>query len=320
MEISLGGLTQNLEASEIATLLQLYYNKDRVVKENDEPNFNEEILHSLLDKNLVLTSLISGESIISLTDEGLGICGSIMLDRIQNKDIEFKTEIQLIPQRIVSCLIKRVMWNDTITKENGQIDEITKPYALDESIWYERVMLNDERMRLSLNKLYSILEEFDFIKTTNGEQWCSPEVENYLKDQYKNVMDLTWTEEDSLKYYYFFYIYAQDQKNLIDFTGDGEQLRSIFFNENSNTSDYWLAINKSDPQTFILSLALSEKRAIGFLEEMRVKDIVSERYYPMSSFSSFGEEDKIFVIKDIKGYMDFIAKKFLTSVVDSLLK
>ena len=320
MEINLGGLIQNLEASEIATLLQLYYNKDRVVKGNDETNFNEGILHSLLDKNLVLTSLISGESIISLTDEGLGICGSMMLDRIKTKDIEFKTEIQIIPQRIVSCLIKRVMWNDTITKENGQIDEITKPYALDESIWYERVLLNDERMRLSLNKLYSILEDFDFIKTTDGEQWCSPEVENYLKDQYKNVMDLTWTEEDSLKYYYFFYIYAQDQKNLIDFTGDGEQLRSMFFSEGAISTDYWTGSNQTGPHTMLSSLGVSEKRAIGFLEEMQVKDIVSERYYPMSSFSSFGEEDKIFVIKDIKDYMDFISKKFLTPVVDSLLK
>ena len=63
-----------------------------------------------------------------------------------------------------------------LTKENGQIDEITKPYALDESIWYERVLLNDERMRLSLNKLYSILEDFDFIITfmkQTKKQSCS---------------------------------------------------------------------------------------------------------------------------------------------------
>ena len=319
MEINPGGLIQNLQASEIATLLQLYYNKDRVAKGEDESNFNEEILHSLLDKNLVTTSLISGESIISLTEEGLSLCGSIMLDRIQNKDLEFKTEMQLIPHRIVSCLVKRVMWKDTVTKESGQIDEITKPYALDESIWYERVLLNDERMRLSLNKLYNILEDFDFIKTTNGEQWCSPEVENYLKDQYKDVMDLSWTEEDSLKYYYFFYVYANDQKNLIDFTGDGEQIRSVFFNENSNTSDFWLSINKSDPHTFISSLGVGEKRVFDFLEEMRNLEIVSERHYPMSSFSSFGTDDKIFIINDIKSYMEYIAKKFLTPVVDSLI-
>jgi len=320
MEANPGGLIQTLEASEIATLLKLYYNKDGLVKGYNESDFKTEILHNLLNKNLIITSLVAGESIVSLTEEGLSVCGSVMFDRIRDKNIDFKTEIQILPERTVACLINRVMWNNAVNKENGQIDAVTKPYALDESMWYERALLNDVRMRKALTKVYNILEEFDFIKTTNGEKWCSPEVESYLQNEYKNVMDLTWVEEDSLKYYYFFYVYAQDQKNLIDFGGDGEQLRSMFFDEGAITPNYWLSSNKSDPHNFLSSLGLSEKRVIGFLEEMQEKEITSERYYPMSAFSSFGEEDKIFVIKDIKGFMDFIAFKFLSPVVNSLLK
>jgi len=320
METNLGGLVQKLEASEIATLLKLYYNKEGLIKGYNESDFNEETLHSLLDKNLIITSLVQGESIVSLTNEGLSVCGSVMFDRIQNKNLEFKTEIQIIPQRTVACLINRVMWNNNVSKETGKIDTITQPYALDESLWYEKVLLNDPRMQKSLEKIYNILEEFDFIKTINGEKWCSPEVENYLQNEYKDIMDLTWAEEDSLKYYYFFYMYASDQKNLIDFAGDREQLRSMFFNEGTITPNFWLSTNKSDPHTFLTSLGLSEKRVIGFLEEMERKEIVTERYYPMSAFSSFGEEDKIFVIRDIKKFMNFIASKFLNPVVNELLK
>ena len=116
------------------------------------------------------------------------------------------------------------------------------------------------------------------------------------------------------------YIYAQDQKNLINFTGEGEEYRSQFFEEDTNPPDYWFSSNRLDPRKLLTSLGLSEKRIIGFLQEMQNQDIVNKRYYPLSTFSFFSEEDKIFVIQDIKNYMAFVTSKFLSPVIDSLLK
>jgi hypothetical protein len=212
------------------------------------------------------------------------------------------------------------MWKDIVAKEDGIVDEATKPYALDESMWYERVLLKDPRMEETLEKFYDILEKIELIRTTDGQRWCSPEVENFLKEEYKDIMGLSWAEEDSLKYYFFFYVYAQDQKSLIDFSGDGEHFRSMFFGEGSTPPDYWFSANRSDPHALLSSLGVSEKRVIDFLEEMEEREIVSERQYPLSSFSFFNEEDKIFVVSNIKDYMKFITNKFLKPVVDSLLR
>jgi hypothetical protein len=212
------------------------------------------------------------------------------------------------------------MWKDVVTKEGGFVDPVTKTYTLDESLWYERVLLKDKRIRDTLEKFYNVLEELGFIKTVEGEQWCSPEVENFLRDEYKDIMSLTWDEEDSLKYYFFFYVYAQDQKNLINFSGDGEGYRSMFFGEDSSPPNYRFSSNRSDPRTLLSSLGVSESRIMSFLAEMETKEIVSERYYPLSSFSFFSEEDKIFVISDIKSYMGYITDKFLAPVVNSLLR
>ena len=96
---------------------------------------------------------------------------------------------------------------------------------------YERALLKDKRIVDELEKFYNVLEEVSFISNKEGQRWCSPEVENYLKSEYRDIMDLTWSEEDSLKNYYFFCVYAQDQRNLIDFSGDGKEFRSIFFGE-----------------------------------------------------------------------------------------
>jgi len=52
---------------------------------------------------------------------------------------------------------------------------------------------------------------------------------------------------------------------------------------------------------------------------MQEKGFISERYYPFSSFSFFSDEDTIYVIQDIKKYMQFCYSKFLAPVVDSLL-
>jgi hypothetical protein len=106
---------------------------------------------------------------------------------------------------------------------------------------------------------------------------------------------------------------------LINFSGDGEEYRSMFFEEGGALPDYWFSSNRSEPRMLLTSLGVSESRIMGFLGEMQSKEIVSERYYPLSSFSFFSDNDKIFVISDIKSYMRFLNDKFLTPIVDSLL-
>jgi len=319
METDITRLVLGLGSGEINVLLELYYNRDGVIKNFKRADLKKETLQSLIDKNLINTSLESDENVVSLTEEGLSVCGSVMFNRInENKEL-FKQKIQVLPERAVASLVNRVMWKDVVTKEGGFVDPVTKPYALDESLWYERVLLKDERISDTLEKFYNVLEELGFIKTVEGEQWCSPEVENFLRAEYKDIMGLTWDEEDSLKYYFFFYVYAQDQKNLIDFSGEGEGYRSMFFGEDSTPPDYWFSSNRSYPRTLLSSLGVSESRIMSFLGEMKKKEIVSERYYPLFSFSFFSEDDKIFVISDIKSYMGYITDKFLTPVVNSLL-
>lgn len=319
VEIDTTRLVHGLGSGEINVLLELYYNRDGIVKNFKGSDFEEDTLQSLVDKNLINTSLESDEHIVSLTEEGLSVCGSVMFNRIDENKGLFKQKIQVLPERAVASLVNRVMWKDVVTKEGDLVDPVTKPYALDESLWYERVLLKDERIGDTLEKFYNVLEELGFIKTVEGEQWCSPELENFLREEYNDIMGLTWSEEDSLKYYFFFYVYAQDQKNLINFSGDGEEYRSMFFDEDSSPPDYWFSSNRSDPRTLLSSLGVSESRIMSFLGEMETKEIVSERSYPLSSFSFFSEDDKIFVISDIKSYMGYITDKFLTPVVNSLL-
>jgi len=319
MEELHSNLISKLGSEEINVLLKLYYNKSNLTIDLDKSDFDDDVLQNLLDKNLISTNIDDGESVLSLSDEGLNICGTVMFKRISDNKTGLDKKLQELPARAIACLVNRVMWRDIVKKESGYIDEITKPYALDESMWYERVLLKDDRIVKLLGKFYDTLEDFDLIQKIDNTIWCSPEVENFLKDKYKNIMDLSWVEEDSLKYYYFFYVYAQDQKNLIDFSGNGQQFRSMFYEGDSIPQDYWFSSNNSDPRTLLSLLGLSEKRVIDFLERMQQIDIVNERYYPLTSFSFFSEDDKIFVIRDIKAYMDFITNKFLKSIVDSLI-
>ena len=318
MEKIQNNLISNLNSDEINALLKLYYNENSMNLGIDKTDFDDETLKGLLDKNLINSRLDDGENILSLSEQGLNLCGSVMYNRINDKKTDLKDKLDSFPSRAVACLINRVMWRDTVKKESGYIDEITKPYAIDESMWYERVLLKDERIVSLLENFYGVLEDFDLIQKIDDMAWCAPEVEEFLKESYNGIMDLSWVEEDSLKYYYFFYVYAQDQKNLIDFTGDGQQFRSMFYADEPIPQDYWFSSNRSDPRTLLSTLGLSENRVIAFLEKMQQKDMVNERYYPLSNSSFFSEEDKIFVIKDIKSYMDFITGKFLNSVVDSL--
>ncbi len=319
MDTNISSVINSLESSEINVLLDLYFNKEGISKKFKESNFKKETIQGLIDKHLIDANLGADEDILSLTSEGLSICGSVMFERINEKKEQFFEKIKEFPERAVATLIKRIMWKDDVSKESGLSDQLLDSYSVDKSNWYEKVLLNDETIVNILEKLYNVLDSIGFIKRVDGQSWCSPEVESFLKDGYKDMMDLTWLEEDSLKYYFFFYVYAQGQKNLINFAGEGLEYRSMFFAEDSNSTDYYLKSNLADPRALLSSLGISESRIIGFLKEMEKKEIVSERYYPLSSFAFFSEEDKIFVIKDIKKYMNFIKKKFLKHVVDSLL-
>jgi len=172
LETKLTNLIQNLDSSEINILMKLYYNRETSAKDFIESNFEDEVLQNLIDKNLILADSVRGESMISLTDEGLNVCGSVMFNKVESRYKDYKTEIKTITERTVACLVNRVMWRNVISKENGFIDDITKPYTYDESMWYERVLLKDKRMADTLEKFYNILEKFDLIQNTNGQRWC----------------------------------------------------------------------------------------------------------------------------------------------------
>lgn len=318
MEENLTHQIQNLDSDEINILLKLYYNKSGFSDDVDIADFGEETLHNLLNKNLIQTNPDSDVNSIALSDEGLNVVGSVMFNRIKEKKSGFNSTIQTMPQKAISCLINRIMWKDTIIKETGVIDEFIEPYSFDQSMWYERVLLQDLRIANILEQFYTALEDFDFIQNNNGQRFCSPEVEGFLKEEFKGVMDLSWTEEDSLKYYFFFYVYASDQKNLINFTG-AEETRSRFFGKDSTPPDYWFSAAQSNPRRLMSSLDIGEKHVLDFLGEMQRRGIVNERYYPLNSESFFSDEDIIFVIQDIKAYMDFINGKFLNPVVNSLI-
>ncbi|MFW6174092.1 MAG: hypothetical protein ACOC5T_10155 [Elusimicrobiota bacterium] len=320
--MNLETLIQSLDADEIDVLLQLYYQGDSVIDELFECHSEKETVQKLSGENLVSTSIASDETIVSLTGEGFNVCGSVMAKRVQENVLLFREKVNQLPERAVSCLVNRIVCKEDSKKEKSYLVPYEKPYALDENLWYEKVLLKDERIEKMLERFYSILESLSlgFIKTLNGQRLCSPEVDKFLSNEYKDLEDLSWIEEDSLKYYYFFYVYAQDQKNLIDFSGEGEEFQSLFFGDTSTTPDYWFSSNRLNPHSLLSNLGINEGRILAFLESMQRKGIVNERNYPFSSFSFFTEDDKIFIIRDIKSYMDFITQKFLTPVVDSLLK
>jgi len=317
MKTDITKLISSLDSKEINVLLKLYYYQDGIIKGSND--FKKDTLDSLTDKNLIFVNIKSKVNIVGLTDYGLSVCGSVMYNRVNENSKKYKEKIKLLPERAAACFVNRILWKDVFEKENGRIDPITEPYAFEENLWYERVLLKDARIINALEQFYNVLEELGFIENINGQRWCSSEVENFLKSEYKKIMDLSWAEEDSLKYYFFFYMYAQEQKNLINFSGGGEEYRSMFYRNDTNPRSYLNSSKITDPFTLLSSLGLSEKRVIGFLEEMQNKDIVGVRYYPLSSSSFFSEDDKIFVIKNIKSYMDYIKKQFLTPIVDSLL-
>jgi len=312
MEENISRLVNGLGEQQVETLLSIYYNKESI--SSDDKNILD-----LVDKNLVSTKMQEGKALVELTEEGLSLCGSVMFQRISDRKEIFLEKISNLPSRGVACLVNRVMFRDPLVKESGRVDPVNEPYTFDDSMWFERVLLSDERMNVLLSTIYGVLEDVGLARNIDNKPWCTPEVESFLKEEFGVVMDLSWMQEDSLKYYYFFCLYAEDQKSLINFADAGEEYRSMFLGENASPVDYWFSSNRSDPRGFIENLGLSEHRIMDFLSEMQKSDFVNERYYPMSSFSFFSDEDKIFVIKDIRKYMEFSKEKFLKPVVDSLL-
>jgi hypothetical protein len=312
MEENVSKLVESLDKIEIETLLDIYYTREGF-------DLVDEKVLDLASKNLVSTRVTGGKNLVSLTDEGLSVCGSVMFQRINERKEIFREKVSDLPKRGVSCIINRIMFRNPMAKESGSINPIDDSYSIDETLWFERVLLKDKRIAVLLDTLYGVLEDVGLSKNINGVRWCTPEVESFLKSEFANTMDLSWMQEDSLKYYYFFYVFAQDQKNLINFKGSGEEYKSMFLGESAAPVDYWLSSNRSDPKNFIFNLGLSEPRVIEFLNQMQEKGFVSERYYPLSSFSFFSDEDTIFMIQDIKKYIEFCQSKFLVPVVDSLL-
>jgi hypothetical protein len=310
-------LISKLGTKEINTLLKIYYQQGGIFE--DSYNLEEEIINSLTEKKLISVSIDSNENILNLTDDGLNVCGTVMFNRINENQNQFKIEIKKLPERAVSCFVKRILWKDEAIEENGFVDPIRRNFFINENLWYERTLLDDEKICSTLEKFYSILENFGFIENNNGQRWCLTEVENFLKEEYRNIMNLTWNEEDSLKYYYFFLNFAKEQKNLINFSGNTNEYRSVFYSDTLRPADYMYPTTGVDSKTILTSYGLSEKRIIGFLKDMQTQGIVYHRFQPISSESYFGDSYKIFIVKDITNYLDYLKIQFLKPVVDSLL-
>jgi hypothetical protein len=318
MKIDVTKLISDLDSKEIDVLLKIYYCHEGVF--NNSNDFEEGIIRSLTDKNLVSVNIESNENIIDLTNYGLSVCGTVLFNRINEKQNQFKKDISKIPERAVSCFVNRILWKDEGLVEKSYEDSLLKDILSDENLWYERALLHDERIGNALEEFYIILENLNFIENDNGQRWCLPEVEDFLKEEYKKIMNLTWNEEDSLKYYQFLYIYSQEQKNLINFTGSVADYRSRIYSDKIKPINYMTPSTGSDSKIILKYFGLSEKRVTSFLQDMQREGIVSQRYYPLNSSPFFDDDYKIFVINDIRDYMDYIKIHFLKPVVDSLLE
>jgi len=316
MKMDVSETIHSLDSKEINVLLKLYYYHEGVI--NNSNDFEDEIIKSLTDKNLISINIESKENILDLTDFGLNVCGTVILDIIDKNIFEFREEIKKLPERAVSCFINRILWKDEGLEELALDNPFTDERLNNKNIWYERVLLHDERFGNTLEKFYNILENLNLIKNNDGQRWCLPEVENFLKREYKFIMNLTWTEEESLKYYQFLYTYSQEQKNLFDLEGSGEY-RSMFYRDKIKPANYIVPTISADSKTVIQYFGLNKKRIVNFLEDMHKEGIVSHRYYPLSESPIFVNDYNIFVINNLRDYMDYINIHFLKPVVDSIL-
>ena len=298
----LKGSAHSLDASELDTLLKLYSNGTAVVKGLSGSGFDDNVLHELIGKNLINISLESGMGVVSLTDMGTSVCGSVMMDRVHGKADDFRDRVSLMPGRGVGCLINHVMWHTS-----------SEP-------WFERVLLMDPRMQRLMKEFLGVVDGLGFSWDMGKDRWFSPEAKQFLHDEFRSVPGLSPVEEDSLKNFFFFHVYAQDQRNLILFDRDGEEFRSMQFEGNDSfSSGRWNLMNRLEPKTLLSDLGLDEEQVVNLLFDMQNKGFVSEHRNRFAN-PFFGDEGKLFVIKDSIGYMGFIYERFLSPVVDSLLR
>ena len=318
MKIDVSEIIQKLDLKEINVLLKLYYYQEGVL--NSSNDFEDETISSLTKKELITIDIGSNKNVLDLTDYGIDVCGTVMINRINKNSVHFKEETNKLPERAVSCFVNRILWKDT-GLENISIQD---PFDYDEAIknenlWYERVLLHDERFGNALEKFYNILEDFEFIENLDGQRWCLPEVENYLRDEYKKIMNLSWAEEDSLKYYQFLFTYSKETKNLIDFTGSNNEYLSMYYHKKRRPVNFIKPAYGSICDMIIDNFGLKKRRIINFFEEMKQEGIVSFRDYPPDHTPMFINNYRLFVINNIRDYMDYINIHFLKPVVDSLL-
>jgi len=291
-----------LDASELDTLLKLYSSGTSVIRGLSDSGLEDRVLHDLIGKNLISISLDSGRGVISLTDIGASICGSVMMNRVQGKADDFRDRVSMLPGRGVGCLVNRVMW------DNG------------DGPWFERVLLMDPRMQRLMKEFLGVVDNLDLSWGTGKDRVFSPEVKQFLRDEFRSVPGLSPVEEECLKNFFFFHVYAQDQRNLIIFDKDGQESRSMLFEGNDSfSSGRWNLMNRLEPKTLLSELGLDQEQVLGLLFDMQNMGFVTEHSNRFTN-PFFGDEGKIFVIKDSIGYMGFIYERFLSPVVDSILR
>jgi hypothetical protein len=296
------GSAHSLDAGELDTLLKLYSSGTAVIKGLSGSGFDDKVLHDLIGKNLISISLDSGMGVVSLTDMGASICGSVMMDRVQGKADDFRDRVSMLPGRGVGCLVNRVMWDDS------------------KGPWFERVLLMDPRMQRLMKEFLGVVDSLGLSWDMGKDRWFSPEVKQFLHDEFRSIPGLSPVEEECLKKFFFFHVYAQDQRNLIVFDRDGQEFRSMLFEDNDSfTSGRWNLMNRLDPKTLLSELGLDQEQVLGLLFDMQNMGFVTEHRNRFTN-PFFGDEGQIFVVKDSIGYMGFIYERFLSPVVDSILR
>jgi hypothetical protein len=303
-----------LQADEVAVLLRLYYQQGEIEGVFSPGDKN---ISSLADKHLISTLIDHDTSLVSLTAAGLDICSSMMKEQVQDKAEMFREQVQVLPARAVTCLVNRVIWHPCVDIPMCSSSPGFRPVN-EHAIWYERVLLTSDEIKQALGGLYVLLESLEFASKVDGQWWCPPEVETFLQQEYKEQLGLSWGEEDMLKYYYFFSAYAFHQKNMLNMSTLAPRYKALLSGEPLSAMS-WSGITSLGPQSLVEQLELNHKRVNSLLKRLDRLGLVQERYYPMSAFSLNDEEDNVFFIKDIHGYMKFIDAQFLQPVVSALL-
>ena len=110
MKMDVSEIIQKLDLKEINVLLKLYYYQENVL--NNSNDFEDEIISSLSNKHLISVNIESNENILDLTDYGINVCGTVMLNRINKFSDQFREETNKLSERAVSCFVNRILWKD----------------------------------------------------------------------------------------------------------------------------------------------------------------------------------------------------------------